>query len=373
MRSDPPLRRPTGFTLIELLVVIAIIAVLIALLLPAVQAAREAARRSQCVNNMKQLALAVANYESSNGVYPVAEFDCFCETPASMHNGPSVFVALCPQLEQSQIYNSYNFSISWKSYPNITVTNAQISSLLCPSDAAAATKTPLTSAYTGAPIPVPANSPFMQAHTSYAGCSGIWYSDYRSGTGSSPTSLTDPCYQAADAGELGVIVGDNSITQASITDGTSNTFLFGETTMGNLSTDPTNPIGQYQARFWQIGFWYSGEFDCEYPINAYRRMPNLSQMPVGFVTAGDYMTVEGASSLHPGGANFAFCDGSVRFIKETISSWGPYNTSTGDPVGITYGSSACAGLPYGYGTAVPQVYQKLATRAGGEVVSADSF
>ena len=357
-------RRKSGFTLIELLVVIAIIAVLIALLLPAVQAAREAARRSQCVNNMKQLALAVANYESANGAYPVAEFDCFCETPGSIHNGPSVFVALCPQMEQTQIYNAYNFSITWRSYPNVTVTSTQINSLLCPSDAAIATRTPLSASYTGAPIPVPAAAPFLQAHSSYAGCNGIYYSDYRSST-----SLQDPCYQTWGASEKGVIVGDNLITLASITDGTSNTFLFGETTYGNLSTDPTNPIGQFQARDWQIGFWYSGEFDCEYPINAYKKVP-IQSFPGGFVTNGDWVTVEGAGSMHPGGANFAFCDGSVRFIKETISSWGPYNTSTGDPVGFNYGAT-CG--EYQIGTAIPQVYQKLATRNGGEVVSADSY
>jgi prepilin-type N-terminal cleavage/methylation domain-containing protein/prepilin-type processing-associated H-X9-DG protein len=352
-----------GFTLIELLVVIAIIAVLIALLLPAVQAAREAARRSQCVNNLKQLALGVANYESANGAYPAAEYDCYCETPGSVHNGPSVFVALCPQLEQPQIYNAYNFAITWRSYPNVTVTNTQLSVLLCPSDPAAAVKSTLSASYTGAPIPVPAGSPYQQAHTSYAGCSGIYYSDYRGST------LTDPCYQTWDATQKGVITGDNIITLSSITDGTSNTFLFGETATGTLPNDPTNPIGQQQARAWQIGFWYSGEFDCEYPINAYKKVP-LSTFPGGFVTNGDWATVEGASSLHPGGANFAFCDGSVHFIKETIASWGPYNASTGDPVGFSYGSTC--GENY-IGTAVPQIYQKLATRNGGEVVSSDSF
>ena len=85
---------------------------------------------------------------------------------------------------------------------------------------------------------------------------------------------------------------------------------------------------------------------------------------------GDWTTAEGAVSFHPGGCNFAFCDGSVKFIKETISSWGPYNSSTGDPVGSAYGST-CG--EYYIGTAVPQVYQKLATRNGGEVISSDSY
>jgi prepilin-type N-terminal cleavage/methylation domain-containing protein/prepilin-type processing-associated H-X9-DG protein len=366
MRTRSRHRRFSGFTLIELLVVIAIIAVLIALLLPAVQAAREAARRAQCVNNLKQLALAVANYESANNAYPPAEFDCVCQdTTGSVHNGPSVFIALCPQMEQSQIYNAYNFSILWRSYQNITVTNAQLTSLLCPSDGVIQQKTPLAGSYTGAGAitPVPAGSPFMQAHSSYAGCDGIYYCDYRG------SSLTDPCYKTWAATEKGVIVGDNLITLSSITDGTSNTFLFGETALGQLDPTPSNPIGQAQARWWQIGFWYSGEFDCEYPINAYKKVPYLT-FPGGFVTNGDWVTVEGASSFHPGGANFAFCDGSVRFIKETISSWGPFNSSTGDPVGFTYG--ATCGENY-VGTAVPQIYQKLATRSGGEVVSSDSY
>jgi prepilin-type processing-associated H-X9-DG protein len=84
---------------------------------------------------------------------------------------------------------------------------------------------------------------------------------------------------------------------------------------------------------------------------------------------GDWVTAEGASSFHPGGANFAFCDGSVKFIKETIASWAPYNSATGDP-NFTYG--ATCGENY-IGTVPPQVYQMLATRNGGEVVSADSY
>ena len=81
-------------------------------------------------------------------------------------------------------------------------------------------------------------------------------------------------------------------------------------------------------------------------------------------------TAEGACSFHPGGGNFAFCDGSVKFIKETIASWSPYNTATGDPVGFTYG------LPAVRTTSVPpqpQVYQMLSTRNGGEVISADAY
>jgi len=208
----------------------------------------------------------------------------------------------------------------------------------------------------------------LQGHTTYAGCTGIYFSDYRSGLYGGPQTLTDPCYATFAATEKGVIVGDNKITIASITDGATNTFMLGETAIGTLTTNPKSPINQRQSRFWQLGFVYSSEFDCEYPINAYKRVP-YQTFPMGFVTNGDWVTAEGASSFHPGGANFAFCDGSVKFIKESIASWGPYNTATGDPVGFTYG--AC-NENY-IGTALPQVYQALATRNGGEVISADSY
>jgi prepilin-type N-terminal cleavage/methylation domain-containing protein len=121
-----------GFTLIELLVVIAIIAVLIGLLLPAVQSARESARRTQCTNNLKQLALALANYEDTNGCFPPG----FCGQAyaGDFEDAAGHLVPLTQFLEQSGIYNAMNFNLPMYCSENTTVRAASISTLWCPSD-----------------------------------------------------------------------------------------------------------------------------------------------------------------------------------------------------------------------------------------------
>ena len=166
----PPSRRRSAFTLIELLVVIAIIAVLIALLLPAVQSAREAARRAQCTNNLKQLGLAAANYESTNGCFPGDSYTCTntgsqANPPAYSYKYPesfSVFVRMLPFFEQSPMYNAANFSLNAGAPDNLTIGGVAVPSLICPSDINNQTIQLPSTQYSPTNTGVPARMGFLQ-------------------------------------------------------------------------------------------------------------------------------------------------------------------------------------------------------------------
>jgi prepilin-type N-terminal cleavage/methylation domain-containing protein/prepilin-type processing-associated H-X9-DG protein len=341
-----------AFTLIELLVVIAIIAVLIALLLPAVQAAREAARRAQCVNNMKQIGLAVHNYISSNDVLPLM----------SMQNCPSCgwgpgytgwMASILGGLEQGTIFNTINFNLYMNDLANTTAGIVQPNVFLCPSDDTVVRPSGYwaTATYAGnlgGPVPMQFwNGVIVPA------VPNLWYA-----TGGGP------------------------ITIAAITDGTSNTALLSEHT-GGLNGNPVVLLGSNQSR---RGYYAVDGFSSMTP-----NIPNGSQTALAFVQAcnslpnstpsagtwvfgwsytqnmpyesanttyvhwntpnktscsgygSDPSTIYAgptANSRHSGGVNVGFADGSVRFIKDSIS------------------------LP---------TWWALGSRNGGEVVSADSY
>jgi len=183
--------RGSAFTLIELLVVIAIIAVLISLLLPAVQSAREAARRAQCINNLKQLGLASANYESAHSVYPPGMYWQYAPAGyVTTAGGP--LVLLTPQLEQTAIANAINFMVVMWDPPNSTIHALGINTLWCPSDNANQVR---TVSYGGTSYP-------KMAYSSYAGMCGPWIANTWSipglGTGQRAT------HSQAKANQLGM-------------------------------------------------------------------------------------------------------------------------------------------------------------------------
>jgi len=345
MKRSQPLR---GFTLIELLVVIAIIAVLIALLLPAVQAAREAARRSQCVNNLKQIGIALHNYHDVTGGLP----------PGHMGTGWQDWgpqVMLLPYMEQAPIYNSINFyqSVNGASPgapQNTTIQRMRINVLLCPSD-----MDRLTNVY---------------GHQNYCGNSG-----------NSPEALWDNNKTGAFNGLFASVNNCRPIGFRDITDGLSTTCAYSEKVKGigtsfsgydptkptsaitsvPLTTgktngipndaipqpyytaciaQPPNPNGNFstngaisQGEYWWDAHYETGIYNHVMPPNTW----SCDDANSSWVNDAGAAT---ASSRHPGGVNVCMADGSVRFIKQTISTtawWG------------------------------------IGTRAGNEVVSADSY
>jgi len=378
IESRLPSRR--GFTLIELLVVIAIIAVLISLLLPAVQSAREAARRAQCINNLKQIMLAMHNYESSNGTFPMGFNWQYYNDGNQYTDAASELVRLTQFIEQGAIYNAMNFSIPMYYGANTTVCNAGLSVLWCPSDGAITGLRytyPAPYAFDGGPLPM--------TYSSYAGSLGTWtYFPIGTGVDQTQLNLMNGMFQY-----IGMPVGINPVSIygtsypnsgsvspvkiASITDGLSNTIAFGEHAHGLFSmTGTTNQAGQTITDFYCWNWWVSANygdtvFTTLYPMNPQRKIG------VGYSdnNQGDDMVLA-ASSFHPGGANFAFADGSVRFLKDSIQTWQLIATGqTLIPAGFSRDSNGTftATGP----NAQLGVYQKLSTRNGGEVISADSY
>ncbi len=292
-------RRRTGFTLIELLVVIAIIAVLIALLLPAVQAAREAARRVQCTNNLKQIALAANNYESSNGLFPGGSYSGTLFNPPHWGTYPenfSEFARMLPFFDQSPMYNAINFNLCSSDIANLTICGVQVNSLVCPSDVNnQSVQFPATqSSGTGVSpgwsfneitslFPLPAGN-FNQAFTSYAGNAGTWTFGFNN-----QMSSTILAYYT------GVIYNDSSVKIAAITDGTSNTFIFGEHSKGHLMIlDPGYAVSD---NAWNSGRWYDTLFATLYPMNlAIGNSPGIS-----ISSAGYYYPTAAGSAITPAG------------------------------------------------------------------------
>jgi prepilin-type N-terminal cleavage/methylation domain-containing protein/prepilin-type processing-associated H-X9-DG protein len=320
-----------GFTLIELLVVIAIIGLLIGLLLPAVQAAREAARRAQCINNLKQMGIALHNYHDTLGAFPMsyAARSPFVDGATDTAPGWGWGTMILPQLEQGVLYNAANCSLSVEAPQNTTAAQSILATYLCPSD-------PLP----GGPYQVTdanGNALALVAPSSYAACVGNDFAD-------STTGLNN------DGIGNGVLYRNSRVRLAEITDGASQTIVVGErawtinkgtwvgvVTNGVIRRGPANPCPNTGAAFYRAATL----------VQAHCNVLNTDTDPDG--------GIDDFSSRHPGGANLLFADGSVHFLKSVLRNVGQR------PDGSTIYSPSSL------------ILQALGTRSGGEVVSADSY
>jgi prepilin-type N-terminal cleavage/methylation domain-containing protein/prepilin-type processing-associated H-X9-DG protein len=338
------MKKVRGFTLIELLVVIAIIAVLIALLLPAVQAAREAARRMQCTNNLKQLGLAMHNYNNAIGTFPIGLMGFrspaygtptngfgngtgFYPSGTSVNNARRTWAWLIlPYLEQGTLANAINYSLEFNNHVHDTAVRIIPGSLLCPSD-------PNMGFVDVGSYPV--------RKVNYMANWGN--TQYFQGNSSDPMSLNPPFAPGDNPGGVRFLgapfAADKSFGLQTITDGTSNTLLMSEVKVGlpkGTSQDHRGDVfnDDYNGCMF-MGFtppnttfydYVSG--GCQYPWQT--NPPCQSKTPV----------FNAARSYHPGGVNAALCDGSVKFFKDSTN----YNTWRG-----------------------------LSTTQGGEIISADSY
>ena len=332
MSSHKLRRKRSGFTLVELLVVIAIIGILIGMLLPAIQQVREAARRTQCSNNLRQITLATLNYESAFMNFPAGRMGLEAPTPpdlaraprATNANGTSLFVTILPFIDQQNAFENLHVNelnllghrtgvlfpgvdpwdptdTSPENLAAISVLQTQLPSYVCPSD-------------TLEPLGIVREFPtFMAATGSYAGNMGSFFAfPLQGGLGNSGVRYEN----------TGLFLYANTFTIANVTDGTSNTFAIGETISGENDS---------QGNVWAFGDRFASSM-------------RATTTPLNF-EAGEDPGIPGTffagtngsfASRHPGGANFSFADGHVSFVSENIDI---------------------------------DLYQAISTRNGGEVVS----
>ncbi|WP_435011752.1 DUF1559 domain-containing protein [Tundrisphaera lichenicola] len=332
-------RPKRGFTLIELLVVIAIIAVLIALLLPAVQAAREAARRAQCTNNLKQIGLAMHNYQSTYNCLPQGTKGCCWGT---------WLIPVLPYVEQVALFNAWNSygnnsggagyvdgPLRYAGVSNSTVTTSVVSAYLCPSD-------PNTSQTSLIVVGKPIRSQNYVAN--------FGNTTHQQGP-LTVASITYP-FLGGPFGDVGSPVSDIStgsgqgavnknIDFAGITDGTSNTMMVSEVLIGQ--SGPSNDLRGFSH--WAYGASFTGFLTPNstkpdwMQSSGYCNYPAIATNPP-CIQGTNSLVYTAARSKHPGGVNTAFCDGSVKFLKNSVN---------------------------------PITYMALSSTRGGEVISADAY
>jgi len=338
-----------GLTLIELLVTIAIIAVLVVLLLPAVQSAREAARRAACINNLKQIGLALHGYISTFDALPPAGADLLNRNPLTPPTDHSMKARLLGFWDQSALYNAMNFSVPVNPYQlsgtyfeNATASSTRVNFFLCPTDA---------------------NSGVSAI---FAGLDGLNFpiasSNYPNNMGVTPTYtgrvLNGPAYLLSSSR-----YGPSVLGLADVSDGVSNTAIFSEfVKSGGEDEDPRTFRGRLGTTFFvpwrtetgtplgdslscqqatRVQGNYKGEFWSHHDLGRgggyfHTNPPNTKSCNGGFFRYGWV----GASSFHPGGVNVLFLDGSTRFVKENVDY---------------------------------QAWLAIGTIAGGEIVASDDF
>jgi prepilin-type N-terminal cleavage/methylation domain-containing protein len=334
MRSAVFSRR-RGFTLIELLVVIAIIAVLIALLLPAVQQAREAARRTQCRNNLKQLALALHNYLDTHSAFPPGNIasgpysagGCYIGPTPTGFSGPPWSVLVLPYIDQAPIYNQLNFADKFPRFTNHTsavgmanflvLKDVPLSVFKCPSDAGRPAWMNPANAFDGTPRPGHETIP------NYLGCMGGGNPPLGSPPRGAPINNENACMSnSATGGIYGPTIFTNGLLGMNTkrqprdaTDGLSNTIMVAESYAYHL---------EYLRSWWHTGAYNADRFTnpgmlvgAAEPINSMEELNALFPTTPGFIPNMAAQRV--IASYHTGGAQVALGDGSVRFLSENMN------------------------------------------------------